>query len=94
MKKEKKIAYLTYYKENKDGEEYSRVYATSNFEEVYRFKKEAKAAKIVHKVNYTWKNVSNKADHYTVNTNIRKEEKVKVKRQNLWQQLEKWLQSN
>jgi hypothetical protein len=94
MKKEIKIAYLSYYKKDKDGGEYSRVYATSNFEEVYRFKKEAKKAKIVHKVNYTWKNVSNKTDHYTVNTNRDKEEKEKVKRQNLWQQLEKWLQSS
>lgn len=93
MNKQKQVAYLTYYKKDEEGKEYNKVFATTNFEEVLEFKAEAKAAKIIHKVNYTWENVSNKTDHYTVNTNIPRPPKIKVKRSNLWQQLENWLQS-
>ena len=55
----------------------------------------AKEAKIIHKVNYTWENVSAKTDDsYTVKyPNIPRPPKVKIKRPNLWQQLENWLQS-
>ena len=93
MNKQKQVAYLTYYKTNEEGEEISKTFATINFQEVFEFKAKAKEAKIIHKVNYTWENVSAKADHYTVRPDIPRPPKVKVKRPNLWQQLENWLQS-
>jgi hypothetical protein len=95
VNKQKQIAYLTYYKTNEEGEEISKTFATINFQEVFEFKAKAKEAKIIHKVNYTWQNVSAKTDDsYTVKyPNIPRPPKVKVKRPNLWQQLENWLQS-
>lgn len=92
MNKQKQVAYLTYYY-NENNTKYSKVYATINFQEVFDFRAIAKKAGIEHKVNFTWENISNKTDHYTVNTNIPRPPKIKVKRPNLWQQLENWLQS-
>lgn len=87
MNKQKQVAYLTYYYTNEEGVEESETFGTLNFEEVFKFRAKAKEAEIVHKVNFTWENVSTKADNlYTVRPR-------KVKKDNLWRQLEKWLQS-